>query len=84
MDRFLFSIMARLPIVQSAEKGAYPEVMCTIEDDLKQDAYYGPTGTMQWKGPVGECKMESFVLDREIGDRLWSVSEKATNCKWNF
>lgn len=83
-DRILFSIMSLLPIVQSAEKGAYPEVMCATEDNLEQNAYYGPTGTMNWSGPVGKCNIESFVYDRAIAGRLWDVSEKATNCKWDF
>ncbi|MEO1258469.1 MAG: SDR family oxidoreductase [Bacteroidota bacterium] len=83
-DRILFSIMSLLPIVQSAEKGAYPEVMCATKDNLKQQAYYGPTGTMNWSGPVGDCKLEPFALDRNTAGKLWEVSEKATNCNWNF
>lgn len=83
-DRILFSIMSLLPIVQSAEKGSYPEVMCATEESLPMDAYYGPTGTMNWSGPVGECEMEDFVLDREIARQLWEVSEKATKCHWNL
>ena len=81
-DRILFSIMALLPIVQSAEKGSYPEVMCATEDHLRQKAYYGPTGTMQWKGPVGEYKIEPFVYDRTIASKLWERSEKETACLW--
>lgn len=84
VDRILFSILSLLPIVQSAEKGAYPEVMCATENQLKQDAYYGPTGTMNWSGPVGECKLESFTLDRNIAEKLWEVSETATGSKWKF
>ncbi|MEM6378584.1 MAG: SDR family NAD(P)-dependent oxidoreductase, partial [Bacteroidota bacterium] len=83
-DRILFSIMSLLPIVQSAEKGAYPEVMCATEDNLSQRAYYGPTGTMNWSGPVGECTLEPFVLDRTIAKKLREISELATNTKWNF
>lgn len=83
-DRILFSIMSLLPIVQSAEKGAYPEVMCATEEALPTEAYYGPTGTMNWSGPVGACEMEDFVLDREIAQKLWEVSEKATQCLWNL
>lgn len=82
--RIIWSILSVSPLVQSAEKGAYPEVMCATEDDLKQQAYYGPTGMMNWGGPVGECELESFTLDRNIADRLWEVSETATNSKWNF
>ena len=82
--KIIFSIMALTPLVQSAEKGSYPEVMCATEDELKQQAYYGPTGRMNWIGPVGECKLESFVLDREVAGRLWALSEKETQCKWNL
>ena len=84
MTRIMWSILSISPMVQSSEKGAYPEVMCATEDPLKQQAYYGPTGRMYWTGPVGECKLESFVLDRKIAAKLWEVSEEATDCKWRF
>lgn len=82
--RIMWSLLSNSPMVQSAEKGAYPEIMCATEDNLKQQAYYGPTGRGNWVGPVGECNLESFVWDRKIAGKLWEVSEKATNCKWNF
>jgi len=84
MTRIMWSILSNSPIVQSAEKGAYPEVMCATEDNLDQQGYYGPTGRMYWTGPVDECELESYVLDRTIGGKLWEVSEKETDCKWNF
>ena len=84
MTRVIWSILSNSPLVQSAEKGAYPEIMCATEDNLKQQAYYGPTGRNYWTGPVGECKLESFVLDKAVSEKLWEVSEKATQCKWNF
>ena len=84
MTRIMFSLMAMSPMVQSAEKGAYPELMCATSDNLKQQAYYGPTGRMNWIGPVGECKLEPFVLDRAIAGKLWDLSEKETNCQWDF
>lgn len=84
MTRFLFSIMAKLPIVQSAEKGAYPEVMCATEDGLEQQAYYGPTGRMNWIGPVDACEFEPFVLDREVAGRLWTLSEEKTSLSWSL
>ena len=84
MTRIMWSIMSSLPIVQTAEKGAYPEVMCATEDDLKQDAYYGPTGRMQWTGPVGECQMEAFVKDKAIMEKLWTLSEEQTDQKFQL
>jgi NAD(P)-dependent dehydrogenase (short-subunit alcohol dehydrogenase family) len=84
MTRIVFSLMAASPMVQSAEKGAYPEVMCATEENLKERAYYGPTGRMNWVGPVRECAIESFVWNRAIASRLWEVSEEATGCRWGF
>ncbi len=84
ITRITWSILSNLPIVQSAEKGAYPELMCATEKDLKQKAYYGPTGRNNWTGPVGECEVESFVYDSEIASKLWTVSEKATQQKFEL
>ncbi|MDP2523780.1 SDR family oxidoreductase [Neptunomonas phycophila] len=82
ISRLTWSLMSSTPLVQSARKGAYPEVMCATEDDLKQQAYYGPTGIMNFGGPVGECKLEPFVLNSEVITRLWNISEKETSLTW--
>lgn len=39
---------------------------------------------MNWSGPVGECKLEPHALEKAVMERLWSLSEKETNCRWNF
>ncbi|MDW3645724.1 MAG: SDR family oxidoreductase [Bacteroidia bacterium] len=83
-DRILFGLMSMTPLVQSAEKGSYPEVMCATEENLNQKAYYGPTGRMQWTGPVGECKLEAHAQDKTVATKLWEVSEKATNFEWKI
>jgi hypothetical protein len=31
------------PFAQSAERGAWPEILCATEENLKPFAYYGPT-----------------------------------------
>lgn len=82
MTRMMWSLMSSSPLVQSAEKGAYPEVMCATEDNLKQDALYGPTGRMYFTGPVGECKLENYALDKEVASKLWTVSEDQTGEKF--
>lgn len=84
ITRITFSLMALSPMVQSAEKGAYPEIMCATEENLNQKAYYGPTGRMQWVGPVGECKLEPFVLDKEVATKLWTLSEQKTSLSWSL
>jgi len=84
MTRFVWQLMKLSPLVQSAEKGAYPELMCATESDLDQKGFYGPTGRNYWTGPVGECKLEPHAKDKAVAGRLWEVSEKATGLTWNL
>ncbi|WP_430474868.1 SDR family oxidoreductase [Thalassospira lucentensis] len=83
-SRFVFGLMSLSPMVQSAKKGAYPEVMCATEDGLDQRALYGPTGRMEWVGPVGKCTLEPYAYDKETMGRLWGRSEKDTNFSWKL
>lgn len=83
MMRFVWWLMTLSPMVQSAEKGSYPEVMCATQDDLDQQGYYGPTKRSNWVGPVGECKLEPHAKDLDIATRLWTVSEEKTGQAWS-
>jgi len=85
-DRILFGLMSMTPLVQSAEKGAYPEVMCATEaeENLNEKAYYGPTGRMQWTGPVGECKLEAHAQNMEVAAKLWTTTEEQTGYKFQL
>lgn len=84
MTRFVWQLMKLSPMVQSAEKGSYPELMCATEPNLDQDGFYGPTGRNYWTGPVGECKLEPHAKDKVVATKLWEISEKATNYKWSI
>lgn len=84
MMRFIWQLMKWSPMVQSAEKGAYPELMCATEEDLKERALYGPTGRNYWTGPVGECKLEPHAVDKKVMEKLWDLSEKETGASWNL
>ncbi len=83
MMRIIFRLMVLSPMVQSAEKGAYPEVMCATEDGLKQRAFYGPTKRMESGGPVGEGTLEPYAYDKAVMSRLWELSEQETGFEWN-
>ncbi|MBQ4915345.1 SDR family oxidoreductase [Maribacter sp. MMG018] len=83
LTRFVWQIMKLTPMVQSAEKGSYPELMCATEPDLDQEGFYGPTGKNYWTGPVGECKLEPHAKDKPVMEKLWKVSEEAVAFKWN-
>ena len=34
-------------------------------------------------GPVGDCPLKAFVLEREQARRLWAISEEKTNLSWS-
>lgn len=84
MTRILFTLMSLTPMVQSAEKGAWPEVMCATEDGLEQRALYGPTGTAQFVGPVGKGTLLPHAYDKPVMERLWAVSEEAVGFDWKL
>lgn len=82
--RIMWWLMTKSPLVQSAEKGAYPEVMCATEDGLEQRAFYGPTGRMEMVGPVGKGTLEPYAVEKHVMAKLWDVSEQATGFSWDF
>lgn len=80
--RVMFGLMSLSPLVQSAEKGSWPEVMCATETGLEQRALYGPTGLMEFVGPVGKGTLHPHACDKGVMTRLWDVSERATGFRW--
>nr|WP_271767966.1 SDR family oxidoreductase [Aquimarina algiphila] len=84
MTRFVWQLMKLSPLVQSAEKGAYPQLMCATESNLDQSGFYGPTKRMNTVGPVGEHKLEPHAKDKVVAKKLWELSEKETGIKWNI
>ena len=84
MMKFIFNLMKFSPLTESAEKGAYPRLMCATEPNLDQSGIYGPTGRSNWVGPVGADKIEAHAKDKAVSKRLWELSEKETGLKWNI
>ncbi len=82
--RIMFGLMSLSPMVQSAEKGSWPEVMSATEDGLEQRALYGPTGRMEFVGPVGKGTLHPHACDKPVMVKLWDVSEKATGFAWDL
>jgi len=82
--RIMFGLMTLTPMVQSAEKGSWPEVMCATESDLEERALYGPTGRAQVVGPVGKGTLLPHAYDKPVMERLWTVSEQATGHTWTL
>ncbi|NDR56335.1 SDR family oxidoreductase [Aliiruegeria sabulilitoris] len=82
LTRISWWLMTKTPMVQTAEQGAYPEVMCATETGLEQRALYGPTGRMEFVGPVGRGTLQPHAHDKSVMTRLWDVSEQATGFTW--
>lgn len=84
MMKIIFALMKLSPLTQPAENGAYPQLMCATEQDLDQEAFYGPTGRNNWVGPVGSHHIEPHAKDKVVSKRLWEVTENETGVKWNI
>ena len=83
--RLIWWLMTKTPMVQTAEQGSYPEVMCATEKALtEQRALYGPTGTREFVGPVGKGTLNAHAYDKAVMARLWDVSEKAVGFEWSL
>lgn len=82
--RIMFKLMSLSPMVQSAEKGSWPEVMCATEGGLEQRALYGPTGRAEFVGPVGKGTLHPHAYDKSVMERLWDLSEEETSFSWSL
>lgn len=56
--------------------------MCATETGLEQRALYGPTGRMEFVGPVGKGTLEPFACDKTTMEKLWRRSETETGFNW--
>lgn len=81
VNRIVWGILKWI-VAQPAEKGAWPEVMCTTEKGLEPETLYGPTRRGETVGAIGECRLEPFALDRNAAARLWQISEEKTGLVW--
>ena len=83
--RLIWWLMTKTPMVQTAQQGSYPEVMCATEETLtEQRALYGPTGRMEMVGPVGKGTLNTHAYDESVMTKLWNESEKAVGFAWKL
>ena len=84
LAKLIFRLMMKTPLVQSAKNGCYPSLMCATKDGLEQRALYGPTGFIQFVGPVGKGTLNAHAYDKPVMEKLWSVSEEKTQYAWKI
>ena len=69
-------------LAQSASDGALPTLFAATSPDAAKAGYYGPTGFMELKGPVGAATVAPRARDQAVAAKLWQVSEKLTGVQW--
>lgn len=72
--RWLYKVTNVL-VAQSAERGAYPLVLAAAGTEARAGVYYGPTGLMEARGPVGEAQVAPLARDETLARRLWEETE---------
>ena len=71
-------------ITQNTSIGALPEIMASVDPNVKGGEYFGPDGFKEWRGnPV---KVESNQASHNLKDakKLWEISEKLTGITFDF
>ena len=63
-------------ILHSNERAAKPSLHAALSPDVRGGDYFGPQGFKEFKGPVGHASRTDYSKDKEVGARLWRVSEE--------
>ena len=45
---------------------------------------HGPTGRMEFVGPVGKGMLEPYAYDKAVMEKLWDRSEEETGFSWGL
>lgn len=69
-------------LAQSASDGALSTLYAATSPTATKAGYYGPTGFMELKGPVGEATVAPRARDHAVAAELWKVSEALTGVQW--
>jgi NAD(P)-dependent dehydrogenase (short-subunit alcohol dehydrogenase family) len=69
---------------QPSSDGALPTVLAAAGIEARRGGYYGPQKRAETRGPVGDAKVAAYILDQEVAQRLWDVSETLVGHKWGL
>ncbi|WP_255431488.1 SDR family oxidoreductase [Pseudoxanthomonas sp. PXM03] len=62
-------------VLQPAARGALPTLYASTAPDARGGGYYGPTGMMELRGPLGFARVPEAATDAQAASRLWTLSE---------
>jgi len=69
-------------LFQPAARGALPTLYAATAQDAQGGAYYGPTGMMEARGPLGFAKVPPAAADTRAAAQLWAVSEELSGTRF--
>ena len=71
-----------MPLAQSAEQGALPQLYAASDPEAKPGGYYGPNRVNEVMGFPKEAKIPVQARSQTDQDQLWSLSEELTGVKY--
>ena len=60
----------------SAAEGAQSSVHAALEADVNAGDFFGPTGKGERSGPPGRVPFTEKSQDKDLRERLWTLSEE--------
>lgn len=77
--RFLNNFFAMKP-----HQGALPSLRAATDQNVQNGDYFGPDGWQEGRGFPVKVGMSKLAKDEKKAEKLWEVSEKLTETKYNF
>ena len=74
----LYRLAERL-VSHGPAEGAAPILLAATRADVSPASYWGPTGTMEMRGPPGRARITGHAADPALAARLWDVSQALTD-----
>lgn len=65
-------------LAQPPERGALPTLFAATAPGVEGGDYYGPDGFQEFRGAPKKVEAVPAAYDREMGSRLWQISEELT------
>jgi NAD(P)-dependent dehydrogenase (short-subunit alcohol dehydrogenase family) len=69
-------------LYQPAARGALPTLYAATAQDSSGGSYYGPTGFMEVRGPLGFAEVPPAAMDTQTSVRLWAASEELSGTRF--
>ncbi|NUR94721.1 MAG: SDR family NAD(P)-dependent oxidoreductase [Kribbellaceae bacterium] len=71
-------------LVQSARRGALPQLRAATDRSARSGECYGPDGWFQYAGSPVQVRTSPDSYDQDAGSRLWEHSEQLTGVRYSF